>query len=87
MFLTGIKIKGKSLFTSSLEEKCVFSNMPVQFIAGSYGGLFLWQYVNNTVIKHYNKREQRKHWNSKTTETPAKEESGYRGTTPQTTET
>lgn len=59
MFLRVIEVKGKSLFTSSLEEKCVFSNMPVQFIAGSYGGLFLWQYVNKTVIKHYNERTEK----------------------------
>lgn len=29
-FLTGIKVKDEALFTSSLEKKHIFSNMPTQ---------------------------------------------------------
>lgn len=49
-FLTGIKVKDEALFTSRLENKHIFSNMPTQSLYGSYGVLIVWQYVDVTVI-------------------------------------
>lgn len=49
-FLTGIKVKDEALFTSSLENKHIFSNMLTQSLYDSYGVLIVWQYVDMTVI-------------------------------------
>ena len=60
-FLTGIKVKDNAVFTSSVGEKCIFSNMPIHSVSSNYAVLFLWQPVDVTVIKRYNGREQRRY--------------------------
>lgn len=39
--------------------------MPIQSLPVNCGVLFSWQYVDMTMMKCYNKREQRRHGNSK----------------------
>lgn len=69
-FPTGIEVEDNDLFTSCAGEKRRFSKMPVQSMSDNGGVLFLGQYVDMTVIKCYNKKEQREHGNTKATGTP-----------------